>query len=58
MIVKSNFLIYVDVKSNNVNFNNENIIAIKIKLFHFFLLKIVKIEFKMTLQSFFVRSFP
>ena len=44
---------YVDVKSNNVNSSGENIIAINLKLFHFSLLKIVEIEFKMKLESFF-----
>ena len=49
---------YVDIKSNNVNPNHENIIAITLKLFHFSFLKIVKIEFKMRLRdSFFCLEF-
>ena len=51
MIVKTN---YVDINSNIANSNCENIIVINLKLFHFFSLTIVKIEFKMTLQSFFL----
>ena len=41
------------MESNNANSNNENVVAINLKLFHFFFLKIVEIEFKMKLQSFF-----
>ena len=33
------FTNYVDVKSNNVNPNGENIIAINLKVFHFFFLE-------------------
>ena len=40
----------------NANPNDENVVSINIKLFHFFL-KIVKIEFKMKLQSFFCLEF-
>ena len=53
-IVKTNSLILLNVKFNNVNFNDKNIIAINLKISIFSFLKIVKIEFKMTLQSFFL----
>ena len=45
---------YVDMESNIVNPYGENIVSINLKLFHFFFLKIVKIDFKMKLQSFFL----
>ena len=45
------------MESNNANFNGENVIAINLKLFHFSFLKIVKIEFKMKLQSLFCLEF-
>ena len=54
---KNQFTQYVDTRSNNVNSNGENVVAINLKLFHFFFLKIDEIEFKMKLQSFFVWSF-
>ena len=37
---------------NNVNRNNENVVAINLKIFIFSFLKIVEIEFKIKLQSF------
>ena len=39
---------------NNVNSNGENVVAINLKLSHFSFLEIVKIEFKMKLQSLFL----
>ena len=45
------------MKSNNINSNGENVVAINLKLFY---LKIVKIEFKIKLQSLFYNfgAFP
>ena len=40
--------------SNIVNSNDENVVAIKPKISIFSFLKIVEIEFKMKLQSFFL----
>ena len=40
------------MEMNNVNLDSENVVASNLKLFHFFSLKIVEIEFKMKLQSF------
>ena len=42
---------------NIINSNGGNVVALILKLFHFFYLKIVEIEFKMTLQSFFGLEF-
>ena len=39
MIVKTNLLDCVHIRSNDVNSNSENIIAINLNLFHFFLLE-------------------
>ena len=39
------------MKSNSANPNGEIVVAINLKLFHSFSLKIVKIEFKMKPQS-------
>ena len=45
------------MKSNNVNSNGENVVAINLKLLYLFSLKIVEIELKMKLQSFFGLEF-
>ena len=45
------------VEFNNVNSNDENVVAINCNLSFYFILKIVKIEFKMTFQSFFWLEF-
>ena len=45
------------MESNNANPNGENVVAINLKLFHFSFLKIVEIEFKMKLLSFFGLKF-
>ena len=50
--MKNLFTNYVDMEFNNVNSNSENVVAINLKLFHFSVLKIVEIEFKMKLQRF------
>ena len=55
MIIKTNSLIMLTANPIlPANPNGENIVSINLKLFHFFFLKIVEIEFKMKLQSFFV----
>ena len=45
------------METNKVNPDNANVVAINPKLFHFSLLKIVKIEFKMKLQIVFGLKF-
>ena len=45
------------MESNNANSNGENVLAINLKLFHLSFLKIVTIEFKMKLQSFYCLEF-
>ena len=45
------------MESDIVNSYGENIVSITLKLFYVFFLKIVKIEFKMKLHSFFCLEF-
>ena len=45
------------MEPHNANPNGENVVAINPKNFHFSFLKIVDIEFKMKLQSFFSLEF-
>ena len=48
---------YVDVEFNNLNVIGVNAITINCNLFFLFVFKIVKIDFKMKLQSYFCLDF-